>query len=112
MPAPTRAPPPGPDPAALARYGELLSQRLASAQDYPRIAAMRGWEGEVTLLLTITRTDGLKSVTVRKSSGHEVLDRHAIALVEACSPLPTPPPGLGDQPFQVTVPVRYRLRPG
>lgn len=73
---------------------------------------MRGWEGEVMLLLTITRKDGLKSVAVRSSSGHEVLDRHAVALVQACAPLPPPPAGLGDQLFEVTVPVRYRLRPG
>lgn len=112
-PAPTPAPkPPPPDPRLLARYGDTLSEHFASAQTYPRLAAMRGWEGEVMLRLTIGRDGSLVSVRVLRSSGHEILDRHAIALVEGSGPLPRPPRGFDRQDLEITVPVRYRLRSG
>ena len=73
---------------------------------------MRGWEGEVLLRLTIARTGGLRSVRVLRSSGHEVLDKHAVALVEGSGQLPKPPKGFDDEDLEITVPVRYRLRAG
>lgn len=107
------APPPSrPDPEALARYGLALSKRLAAAQAYPRLARIRGWEGEVTLLLTIARKGGLVSVRVVNSSGHDVLDRDAIALVEDSGPLPPPPESIEGAELEVLVPVRYRLDAG
>lgn len=111
-PAPPPPPPPRPDPRLLERYGDELSQRFASAQTYPRLAAMRGWEGEVLLRLTIARKGGLLSVQVLRSSGHEVLDKHAVALVEGSKPLPRPPTGFDEEDLEITVPVRYRLRAG
>lgn len=69
---------------------------------------MRGWEGEVTLVLTIARKGGLLAVRISHSSGHEILDQHALSLVENGEPLPAPPET--DAPLEITVPVLYRLR--
>ena len=44
-----------PDPTLLERYGRNLSSLLARQQNYPRLAALRGWEGEVQLRVTIAR---------------------------------------------------------
>ena len=104
--------PPAPDPRLLERYGAELSRRFAGAQTYPRLAAMRGWEGEVLLRLTIGRSGGLVSVQVLRSSGHRILDKHAVALVEGSGRLPKPPAGFDREDIEITVPVRYRLRSG
>jgi len=111
-PAPAQAPPPAPDPRLLERYGDELSRRFANQQNYPRLAAMRGWEGEVLLRLTIAPTGGLASVRIVRSSGHEVLDKHAVSLVQQSGPLPKPPRGFDEQDLEITVPVRYKLRAG
>ncbi|MCB1906554.1 MAG: TonB family protein [Rhodocyclaceae bacterium] len=105
-------PPPPPDPRLLERYGDELSRRFARSQTYPRLAQLRGWQGEVLLQLTVAATGDLLSVRILRSSGHEVLDRHAIALVEGSGTLPRPPAGFDKDDLRITVPVRYRLGSG
>jgi protein TonB len=97
------------DPALLARYGQTLSDLLARQQQYPRLAAVRGWEGEVVLKLVIARKGQLVTARVVRSSGHAVLDEHALALVAEAQPFPAlPGPSAGDD-LELTVPVHYHL---
>lgn len=105
---------PGPttDGNALAQYGQSISEWLARQQRYPRLAEMRGWEGEVRLHLRIARKGALIDVQISRSSGHEVLDRSALQLVQGGA-LPPPPANLGlgnDETLDITIPVHYRLR--
>lgn len=121
MPAPalaaahvdTAPPPPAaeeaPDPAQLERYGRSLSSLLARQQNYPRIAALRGWEGEVQLRVTIARKGNIVATQIVRSSGFEVLDQNAVQLVTAAGPLPRPPEHLQNREIQVIVPVHYKL---
>lgn len=113
-PALPPAPEAGPSPAVLARsledYGRSLSNLLARQQQYPRLAALRGWEGEVRLRLRVARKGSLVAVQVERSSGYEVLDQQALQLVQGAT-LPLPPESLGDREFQIVVPVNYRLQP-
>jgi protein TonB len=94
-------------PAALAAYRQQLSALLAQQRSYPRLAAMRGWEGEVRLRLRVARRGNLVAVEVERSSGFDVLDQHARALLAALGDLP-PPPGEGGE-IQVVVPINYKL---
>lgn len=108
------APPPlaadeAPDPAQLERYGRSLSSLLARQQNYPRIAALRGWEGEVQLRVTIARKGNIVATQIVRSSGFEVLDQNAVQLVTAAGPLPRPPEHLQNREIQVIVPVHYKL---
>jgi len=98
-----------PDPDALAHYRDALGQHLAGLQRYPRVAAMRGWEGEVVVRMVVARKGQLVSARVLQSSGYSVLDESALQLVRDAGPLP-PPPNAGDGELEITVPVRYRLR--
>lgn len=121
MPAPalaaahvdTAPPPPAaeeaPDPAQLERYGRSLSSLLARQQNYPRIAALRGWEGEVQLRVTIARKGNIVATQIVRSSGFEVLDQNAVQLVSSSGPLPRPPEHLQNREIQVIVPVHYKL---
>lgn len=106
--APSPAAPSARDSLALDDYGKAISDLLARQQQYPRLAALRGWEGEVRLRLRVARKGSLVAVQVVRSSGHEVLDQHALQLIQG-APLPTPPDNLGDREIQVVVPIHYRL---
>lgn len=93
----------------LSRYAQQLSRLLASHQEYPRLAAMRGWEGEVRLRLKVARKGNLLSLQVDRSSGHEILDQHALQLVDLVR-MPPFPDELEGSEIQITVPVNYKLK--
>ena len=114
---PTTAVPAAPPPAPVAdqqhllsRYAQQLSKALAQQQGYPRLAALRGWEGEVRLRLRIARKGQLLAIDVDRSSGYDILDQHALQLVDASGPLPSLPDELNGNEIQITVPVSYKLR--
>ena len=105
----TGAPAEAADAAAIARYTRLLGDLLARQRQYPRLAAARGWEGEVLLRLQVARKGAIVAVHVVHSSGFDVLDQHAVQLVHG-TPLP-PPPGSDASPdFQIDIPIHYALR--
>lgn len=94
---------------ALARYRQRLTSLLARQQSYPRIAEMRGWEGEVRLRLRVARKGQLLAVALDRSSGHAVLDDHAAAMLAELGALPPLPEAVEGSEIQVVVPVNYRL---
>lgn len=97
------------DPALLERYGRSLSSLFARQQNYPRLAAMRGWEGEVQVRITIARKGNIVAAQVVRSSGFEVLDQSAIQLVSGAGQLPRPPEALQNRELQIVVPVLFKL---
>lgn len=112
-PAAVLAPPVASPPSQedlLANYRRRLTDLLARQQEYPRVAAMRGWEGEVRIRIRVARKGSLLGVTLDHSSGHDILDRHAIAMLEGLGALPALPDEYGSSELQVVVPVSYSLR--
>ena len=94
----------------MANYRRRLTDLLARQQEYPRVAAMRGWEGEVRIRVRVARKGSLLGVTLDHSSGYDILDRHAIAMLEGLGGLPALPDEYGSSELQVVVPVSYSLR--
>ena len=118
QPAPIAAPEPPPQPAgpsqeeidaARGRYGNTLWGAIAKYKQYPRIAQMKGWQGEVMLELQLDGNGKLKSKKVLKSSGYESLDKQALEMVEQAAPFPTPPEALHGSNFSIKVPVPFKL---
>ena len=95
---------------ALDSYRRQLTDLFAREHEYPRVAAMRGWEGEVRLRLRVARRGQLLGVRVDRSSGFEVLDQDALALLEGHGKLPPLPEALEVAEIEVVVPITYRLR--
>lgn len=108
-PAPAIAPQ-RPQSEVLDGYRQRLGELFARHQEYPRVAAMRGWEGEVRLRLKVARKGNLIGVTLDRSSGFDVLDRHALAMLEALATLPPLPEALDSNEIQVVVPINYKLK--
>lgn len=94
----------------LASYRQRLTELFARGYEYPRIAALRGWEGEVRLRLKVARKGNLLGVHLDRSSGFAVLDQHALALLEGHGNLPPFPEALEGSEIQVIVPINYKLR--
>jgi len=99
-----------PSPDLLAGYGSSVSRLLARHREYPRVAAMRGWEGTVMMRLKVGANGRLMEAQVDSSSGHTALDTQALAMVKRIAELPPPPEGLRDREFAVLVPVEFRLQ--
>ena len=98
-----------PAPDLLAAYRQRLTELLAGPREYPRIAALRGWEGEVRLRLRVARKGNLVGVVLDRSSGFDVLDQHALAMLAGLGSLPPLPEGLEGSEIQIVVPVSYKL---
>ena len=94
---------------ARAQYGSTLGRAIAKHKSYPKIAQMRGWQGECLLDLKIDGNGNVLSVDVKESSGHESLDKQALEMVRKASPFPAPPEALRGRSFNISVPVSFKL---
>jgi protein TonB len=115
---PPAAPPPltlqaaAPQPSRgdlLLGYGQAISRALAPYKEYPPVAQMQGWQGAVTMRLRVAPSGRLIDAQVHASSGHEVLDRQALAMASKPERYPAPPEELRDREVAVLVPVVFRL---
>lgn len=92
------------------QYGNLLSREVAKHKQYPKIAQMRGWQGDVELDLQIDGSSGnLIASKVRSTSGFEALDKQALEMVKKAAPFPLPPEALRAKTFNVIIPVSFKL---
>lgn len=76
---------------------------------YPTIAKSRGWQGKVLLRVKVSAEGLSDSVTVEKSSGHEMLDESAVEAVKKWRFIPAK---RGSTPVasSVIVPIVFTLR--
>jgi protein TonB len=107
--APETAAPPSH--AALNWQGLLLA-RLEQAKHYPMAAQERRQQGVVLLHFTMDRDGQVLTADIRKSSGYDLLDQEALALIRRAQPLPKPPPDVIGDPIALAVPVEFFLKSG
>lgn len=119
-PAPPSALPPAltaPAPPAAAarqptldpRYIDRLAAAIERVRDYPVAARRRGEQGRVTLGIVVATDGRLLSADVVGSSGHEALDKAALAMVRRAA-LPPLTPGLGAESASFTIPIVFAVR--
>lgn len=112
-PPPPPEPPKGPSQAdidnARSLYGGLLTREIAKHKQYPRVAQMRGWQGEAMIELKIDSNGNLVSSKIVTSSGYEILDKQGLEMVRKAAPFPPPPEALRGRNFDIMVPVSFKL---
>jgi periplasmic protein TonB len=119
-PAPTPPASPPPEPvkagpsqqdldAARNLYGNLLAREIAKHKQYPNVARMRGWQGDVVLELQLDSNGNVLSSKIHDSSTYETLDKQALEMVKKASPFPLPPEALKGRTFTIQVPVSFHL---
>lgn len=99
--------------------GELLDglrgYRLAIAgqarrfKRYPAEARAAGWTGNTEVRLEIGAEGQPRPATVARSSGHEALDRAALAMIDAGAQRARLPDSLRGRGFAVLLPVVFSL---
>lgn len=103
--------PPVSAPASRPDYSwltDLLQRRSAEVRHYPSQARLNQWQGKV-ILRAVIRADGhLADVTVKKSSGHSILDEAAMDVIRRITPIPLKY-ALGRQEVVVNIPISYEL---
>lgn len=105
--APTPAPAPKKEAFTEANY--RANYEFNPKPNYPRIARSRGWQGKVLLRVQVSTAGKSDTVSVHKSSGHEILDESAIEAVKQWRFIPA---RRGDTPVasSVVVPILFTLQ--
>ncbi len=108
MPA-TGAAETGNDDEIRARIQERLRTDIARYFDYPWLARLRGWEGDVLLGVIVQASGRLDAVRVVRSSGFAVLDRSAVDSLRKIERIPEAVAWLHGRDLEMRLPVVYRL---
>jgi len=91
------------------QYVSTLWAAISKQKKYPKLAQMRGLEGEAIVELQLDGNGKLQSKRITQSSGHDMLDKQALDIVEKALPFPMPPEALRNSSFTITVPVPFKL---
>ena len=105
-------------PAGEAEAGTLDKYRLALIgvarryKRYPSQAMEKGWQGRVEVRLIIGANGFTQSLSIRKSSGYEILDKQALDIVIKAKPLTPIPASLRGRQFTIDIPIIFDLQTG
>ncbi|RLA03493.1 MAG: hypothetical protein DRQ54_10675 [Gammaproteobacteria bacterium] len=94
---------------ALPKWQNLLLAHLERHKRYPRIARQRRQQGTAHVHFSMNRNGEVLSTEVILSSGHVLLDRSALAMVNRAQPLPAPPAEITGEVLEMIVPVKFSL---
>lgn len=76
---------------------------------YPPIARRRGWQGTVTIHITVRGNGELQQVKLSKSSGYSLLDNSAIAALQKVGRIDELKPLLQGKTIPIELPIKYLL---
>ena len=94
----------------LEQYRLALMGAARRHKLYPQPAVERDWQGRVGVRLVIGAGGELARAEVKKTSGREVLDREAIAMMRQAQSLTPVPDGLSNRRFAVDLVVVFELQ--
>lgn len=77
---------------------------------YPRVAMDNNWEGRAVVRLVIGANGMTKALTIASGSGHEVLDKQALDMIQKAKPRVQIPAALRGREFTIEIPVIYDLK--
>ena len=86
-----------------------LARRAREFRRYPLEAKQNGWEGVAVVSILFPGQSLQQVVTLEHSSGHAVLDRHALEMVERASQLASAPISLLRNRFRLSIPIEFSL---
>ena len=90
-------------------YFALISSHLNRRKTYPAEARQARQQGIVSVRFTVDRSGGVSNISVRRSSGHDILDSATVALLQRVAPLPRMPAAMQRESITITLPIEYSL---
>ncbi len=93
----------------LRGYRLALASQARRFKRYPAQAMASGWTGTADVRVEVGADGRPRAAQVVKSSGHESLDRAAIAMIDAGALRARVPDGLRGKAFAVVLPVVFDL---
>lgn len=106
--SPAQQPAPAPESLSRDQYKLQLIDEAVRHKRYPPLARDNNWQGVVGVNVAVA-ANGRPSVTLKSSSGYEVLDRQALEMFAQAARTVPVPPALRGQAFALELPVRYNL---
>jgi protein TonB len=100
----------GGDQAAADATDEELVEMMRRYKRYPRVALDNNWEGTVVLKMVIGANGMIASLSVVSSTGHEVLDKQAIDMIQKAKGRVPIPSALRGRAYPVEVPVIFSTK--
>jgi len=103
----------GNDPRARqqeANYFALVSAHLNRRKVYPAEARQARQQGVVTVRFTVDRNGSVSGISIKRSSGHDILDRATLDLLQRVAPLPRMPASMQRDSVTLSLPIDYSLR--
>lgn len=91
------------------KISAAVKKRLAAYFEYPFMARLRGWEGEVLLSVRLDANGTMSNIEVTRSSGYRVLDRSALKSAKKAKGVPAVIGWLAGRHFDMVVPIHYQL---
>jgi protein TonB len=107
------SPTPGFDPKAKRQesdYFALVSAHLNRRKTYPIEARQAREEGVVTVRFTVARDGSVSAASIKRSSGHAVLDEATLQLLQRVAPLPRMPSSMQRDSVTLALPIQYSLK--
>ena len=95
---------------AEADYFSLVSAHLNRRKTYPADARQARQQGVVTVRFTVDRNGGVSGTSIKRSSGHEILDQATLSLLQRVAPLPRMPASMQRDSITLSLPIDYSLR--
>ncbi len=93
----------------LRGYRLAVASQARRFKRYPAQAMAAGWAGSAEIRLEVASDGQPRDVTVSRSSGHELLDRAAQAMIDAGAQRARLPESLRGKAFAVVLPVVFNL---
>jgi periplasmic protein TonB len=91
-------------------YFALVSAHLNRRKTYPAEAKQARQQGVVTVRFTVDRNGNVSGTSIKRSSGHIILDQATLTLLQRVAPLPRMPDSMQRDSVTLSLPIDYSLR--
>jgi protein TonB len=98
------------DSGSLAQYRLQLISMARKYKRYPRVAMDNNWEGDVVVRMVIGANGMISTLSIKTTSGHEVLDQQALEMFKKAKPLVQIPAALRGKEFTIELRAIYNLK--
>ncbi|MEM8792460.1 MAG: energy transducer TonB [Pseudomonadota bacterium] len=87
----------------------LIAAIMGQYKEYPRPAQNARMEGTGELFFVLDHSGDIVSRELRKSSGHELLDKEILDLLDRVGQFPRFPEGIDAPRLEIVVPIQFSL---